>query len=113
MKRSGSSSNPGSGNNAMRVTMEQANQMAMNELADSTTSLLEHTKRLHTNLRDQNERLHAMIQNSMDADDGMTSSRKFVKDIVDDQSAIGVCKIAIIVFTTLSVIYFGGKFGYK
>ena len=112
-KRNGNGSNPSFNHNAMAQTIDQANLMAMDQLADSTTSLLESTRRIHTSLKDQNTRLHAMVQNSMDADDGMSSSRRFVKDIVDDPTAVGVCKIAIIVFTTLCVLYFGGKFGYK
>ena len=106
-------SNSNLNHSAMAQTMDQANLMAMDQLADSTTSLLESTKRIHSNLKDQNMRINAMVLNSMDADDGMSKGRKLAKDIIDDPTGVGICKIAMIVFITLCVVYFGGKYTYK
>lgn len=99
--------------NGMITTMNQANNMALDSIADSTTALLEHTKRLHSNLHDQNDRISSMLDNGDEANNGMSNGMKFVKSIVDDPSGIGIMKIAMIVFVTLCVIYFGSKITWK
>ena len=100
-------------NKGLATTMNQANTMAIDSIADSTTLLLEHTKRLHSNLHDQNERISGMLDNGDEANNGMSSGLKFVKSVVDDPSGIGIMKIALLVFTTLCVLYFGGKLVFK
>lgn len=93
-------------------TMDRANMMALDDLADSTDRLLQHTKTLHGQIRSDVERLDSVLYTGSNANDMMAKGRQFVKSITDDPTGIGIMKIALVTFTILCTLYFGGKLLY-
>lgn len=93
-------------------TMDRANMMALDDLADSTDRLLQHTKTLHGQIRSDVERLDNVLYTGSNANDMMGKGRQFVKSITDDPTGIGIMKIALVTFTILCTLYFGGKLLY-
>ncbi|EAX89015.1 hypothetical protein TVAG_499310 [Trichomonas vaginalis G3] len=90
-------------------TLDNANMMAMDQLVDSTTRLLDHTKNLHSHIRSDKERLDIALESGFRANDVMGQGRNFIKAISDDPTGIGIMKIALVTFVSLCVLYFGGK----
>lgn len=93
-------------------TMDRANMMALDDLADSTDRLLQHTRALHGQIRSDVERLDDVLYTGGNANDMMAKGRAFVKSITDDPTGIGIMKIALVTFITLCTLYFGGKLIY-
>ncbi|EAX89591.1 hypothetical protein TVAG_485650 [Trichomonas vaginalis G3] len=94
-------------------TLDRANMMAMDQLVDSTTRLLDHTKNLRNHIRSDVERLDIALDSGYQANDFMEQGKNFVKAIADDPTGIGVMKIALVTFFSLCILYFGGKMIFK
>lgn len=103
------------GNNRMNYNnaINSGIDIMIDDLEDKTSKLLQVTQSVNqTMLRDEETR-RTLFESVDKSDVAMSKGRRFVSDITNDPTYFGVFKIALLVFSTLSILYFGGKFCFR
>lgn len=104
------------GNNKMNLldnAINDGNEVMIDDLEAKTSRLLLLTKNVDQTLR-RDEDTRRTLSESVDRSDLMMSKgRKFVSDVTNDPTYFGVFKIAMLVFSSLCILYFGGKFIFR
>lgn len=96
-----------------QVAMNAGNEMLVDSLGDKSSKLLNIAKGIRESFKNDEEQLIS-LSTSMDKSANLVSKAKgLVTNIVDDPTPVGVMKIASLVFTSLCVLYFGGKLIYR
>lgn len=100
------------GNNRMNIldnAINDGNEVMIDDLEAKTSRLLLLTKNVDQTLRRDEDTRRALSESIDKSDLMMSKGRKFVSDVTDDPTYFGVFKIAMLVFSSLCVVYFGGK----
>lgn len=89
--------------------VQNGNEIMLDSLKDQTGRLLGITKSLDMSLREDNKELDSLRETLFRGTDLTSKSRALLHNITDDPSYFGVFKIAMLVFVSLLLLYFGGK----
>ena len=89
--------------------MTQSNDAKIDVLDSKTEQLKNAVRSLGGILTEDASHLSSLGNVIDQSSTAVSGVRRSLKAIVDDPSAFGVMKIAILVFTILCVLYFGGK----
>lgn len=99
--------------NPLDDAINDGNEVMIDDLEEKTSRLLFLTKNVDQTLR-RDEDTRRTLADSVDKSDLMMSKgRQFISDVTNDPTYFGVFKIAMLVFTSLCILYFGGKFLFR
>ena len=96
--------------NPLDNAINDGNEVMIDDLEAKTSRLLLLSQSVDQTLRRDEDTRRALTESIDKSDIMMSKGRRFVSDITNDPTYFGVFKIAMLVFWSLCIIYFGGKF---
>ena len=93
--------------------LNEGNNMMYDEIAYKTERMLDIARNMNNKLDEDAMILRNTDDSLSQGDIMMNKGVRFVKDITDDPTGLGIMKIAMLVFFTLCSLYFGGKIIFK
>lgn len=101
------------GNNRSNIldnAINDGNEVMIDDLEAKTARLLLLSQNVDQTLRRDEDTRRALTESVDRSDVMMSKGRRFISDVTNDPTYFGVFKIAMLVFTSLCILYFGGKF---
>ena len=93
--------------------INDGNEFIISDLEGKTKQLLHLTRNVKNNLDADEEMRLSLSDAILRGGDLVSRSNSLLSNVTNDPSAFGVFKIAMLVFTGLCTVYFGGKFVFK
>lgn len=93
--------------------IEDRNNQMLGELQSKTEQWKGMAMKMKAMFTEDLDQLEALSVNMETGGNMITKSRRLVSSIVDDPTYLGVFKIAMFVFISLCILYFGPKFIYN
>ena len=106
-------SSPFRDDSAAADAIASGNEIMLDELKEKTSRLLGMTRNVDQTLSNDNAELESLRGSMYRSTDLTSKGREFLSSITNDPTYFGVFKIALLVFTSLCVLYFGSKFLYR
>lgn len=90
--------------------MDERNEQMLSSLSEQTAELRRVAGSLHSIFQNGKENLQSLTANVETSGTMMERSRRYLSTVTDDPTYFGVFKIAMLVFWSLTITYFGLKF---